>query len=116
MADYTPNIPIYIQIMDIIKLKILSEEWKMGDRVPSVRDLSVDFLVNPNTMQRALGELERIGLLYSERTSGRFITNDQEKINEIRKEKAEQSISEFLEKMQKLGFSNEQIIKMIEGD
>ena len=116
MTEYIPNMPIYIQIMDMIKLKVLSGEWKEGDRVPSVRDLSVEFLVNPNTMQRALGELERIGLLYSERTAGRFITSDKNKINEIRKEKAEQSTKGFLEQMRKIGFSNAEIIKMIEGD
>ncbi|OJU18358.1 MAG: GntR family transcriptional regulator [Clostridiales bacterium 43-6] len=111
--EYNPNIPIYIQIMDIIKLKVLSEEWKEGDRVPSVRDLSIEFSVNPNTMQRALSELEREGLVYSERTAGRFITTDKGKINETREAMARHTIESFLKQMQKVGFTTEQIITKI---
>ena len=75
--DYTPGIPIYLQIIEKIKAKIISGEWRAGDRVPPVRELSLSFGVNPNTMQRSLSELEREGLLYSERTAGRFVTADE---------------------------------------
>ena len=69
--------PIYLQLMERIQHDIISGVYKPGDKIPSVRDLALDAAVNPNTMQKALSELERSGLLYSQRTSGRFITDDE---------------------------------------
>ena len=77
---YDENVPIYLQIMDRMKRRILTGDWQPGDRIPAVRDLAMAYGVNPNTMQRALSELEREGLLFSERTTGRFITRNSELI------------------------------------
>jgi hypothetical protein len=103
--QYDPGIPIYTQIMRRIQRRILTGEWGPGARVPAVRDLAVEFGVNPNTMQRALSELEREGLLFSERTSGRFITRDAALIEETRRQMAEEAIEAFLKEMKELGYT-----------
>lgn len=103
------NLPIYMQIMDKIRAAIVSGELAAGTKVASVRELAEEFGVNPNTMQRALAELEREGILISERTTGRFVTTDIEIIDRIRKEAAERIVKEFLQKMKELGFTKEQI-------
>ena len=100
--------------MDYFKAQIISGELPEGSRLDSVRDLAVKAQVNPNTMQKALSELERIGLVRTERTSRRFITDDKEKINSMKKELAESEIDAFLEKMKAMGFEKEEIIKIIE--
>ena len=107
--QYDSNIPIYLQIMEKIKQRIVSGEWKSGERIPAVRELALEFGVNPNTMQRALSELEREGLLFSERTAGRFITRDSRLIEEIREQMAEELISRFLTRMSRLGYSGEEV-------
>ncbi len=111
--DFSSNVPIYLQIMDDVKLKIASGAWEPGQRLQSVRDLAVEFSVNPNTMQRALAELERAGLLYSERTSGRFVSQDQQKILQARDEMAEEYTDNYYNAMQKLGFKNEEILNIV---
>lgn len=103
------NMPIYMQIMNSITQGIISGELKSGERVASVRDLAEEFGVNPNTMQRALAELEREGLLSSTRTTGRFVTEDLKLIDKIRVEMAEAVTKEFVEKMTAMGFSREEI-------
>ena len=114
--EFNLSSPIYLQIMQEIKRKIASAEYKPGMRVPSVRELAVFYAVNPNTMQRALLELEREKLLFSERTSGRFVTEDQTEIARLRDEMADQAIEEFLFRMEGLGFDSEQIsAKIKEG-
>lgn len=113
--DYSANIPIYLQIMNEIKLKIVSGEWETGQRLTPVREMAMQFAVNPNTMQRALSELEREGLLYTERTSGRFVTSDESLVLKIRDEMASEYSMNFFISMQKLGYSMEQIIKIVEN-
>lgn len=113
--DYSANIPIYLQIMNEIKLKIVSGEWETGQRLTPVREMAMQFAVNPNTMQRALSELEREGLLYTERTSGRFVTSDESLVSKIRDEMASEYSMNFFISMQKLGYSMEQIIKIVEN-
>ena len=81
---YDTNVPIYLQLIEKIQRMIVTGEWRAGERIPAVRELALAFGVNPNTMQRALAELERDGLLYSERTSGRFVTEDQAHILRLR--------------------------------
>ena len=78
--------PIYLQIVERLELSIVSGQFKPGDKVPSVRELAVEAGVNPNTMQKAMVELERQGLVHSERTSGRFITEDEAMITQVREE------------------------------
>ncbi len=111
--DFSSNVPIYLQIMDDVKLRIVSGAWEPGQKLQSVRDLAVEFSVNPNTMQRALAELERAGLLYTERTSGRFVSQDQQKILQARNEMAEEYTENYYNSMQKLGFKKEEIVKVV---
>ena len=113
--EFKSDRPIYTQLLEQIALKIISGEYGAGDRLASVRDLAAEAAVNPNTMQRALMELERLGLVYSQRTSGRTVTEDKELIIRIKEEIAMQHIDEFLETMQKLGYSKEEIIRLMEN-
>ena len=104
------NMPIYVQIMNSVKGAIAAGELAPSQRVPSVRDLARDFEVNPNTMQRALNELEREGLLIAERTSGRFVTSDKELINKLKTEMAVITADNFRKEMAALGFSDDEMI------
>ncbi|ACL76267.1 GntR family transcriptional regulator [Ruminiclostridium cellulolyticum] len=111
--DFTSNVPIYIQIMNEVKLKIVSGVWEAGQRLQSVRELAVEFSVNPNTMQKALSELEREGLLYTERTAGRFVSQDGAKIKKARDEMAEEYTISYYNLMKKLGYKEEEIIYVV---
>ncbi len=108
--------PIYIQLQDYIKLGILSGRYLPGDKLPSVRDLAEEAAVNPNTMQKALAELERLGMVYTQRTSGRFITEDVKMIEELKRSIAKEHITQFFEAMKKIGFSIQETIQMIEKE
>lgn len=106
--------PIYTQIIGRITLDIISGIYAPGARLPSVRDLAQNAGVNPNTMQKALSELERTGLLFSQRTSGRFVTEELAMIEKTKTQLAAQQIREFLEKMQRIGFDRETTLKLIQ--
>ena len=107
------NIPIYLQIMERIQRDIISGRYRPGDKLPSVRELAVEAAVNPNTMQKALSELERGGLVYSQRTSGRFITEDEELLKELKKERAGRYLAEFVENMHNLGLKDNEILTLL---
>lgn len=111
--DFEQDKPIYIQIVNRIKLGILSGQYRPGDKLESVRELASIAGVNPNTMQKALQELENISLVYSQRTSGRFITDNNDVISALRKKVAGEKIIAFIENMLNLGFSKEEIEEMI---
>ncbi|MEE0421216.1 MAG: GntR family transcriptional regulator [Lachnospiraceae bacterium] len=106
--------PIYAQIVEKIQMDIISGVYAPGDRLPSVRELAAEASVNPNTMQKALTELERTELVYSVRTSGRFITEDTALITQVKEELAAGQAMDFLEKMTQLGFQTEDIFRLIE--
>lgn len=106
--------PIYTQILERIQIDIISGTYKPGEKLPSVRDLAAEAAVNPNTMQKALSELERTGLVYAQRTSGRYITEDVDLIQNMKKEIAESQIRDFLEKMSRLGLNKEDTLKLME--
>ena len=108
------NAPIYTQLVDQMKLGIVSGEWIPGQRIPAVRELAVDAGVNPNTMQRALQELERQGLMFSQRTSGRVVTEDREMIEDAKRTLANRHISAFIRQMQALGYTRQEIVAMLE--
>lgn len=105
--------PIYMQIMEIIQMDIFSGKYQAGDKLPSVRDLALLASVNPNTMQKALVELEDIELVYSQRTSGRFITSDQSKIETLKLQLADTFTEEYLTKMNQIGFNNSELSSFI---
>lgn len=105
--------PIFIQIIEKIQVDIISGFYKSGDKLPSVRELAQEASVNPNTMQKALSELERTGLVYSQRTSGRFITEDTTMIDQLKSKLAKEIVTEFWDNMQKLGFQKEETISLL---
>ncbi|MBQ2801141.1 MAG: GntR family transcriptional regulator [Lachnospiraceae bacterium] len=105
--------PIYTQLVEKIQMDIVSGFYKAGDKIPPVRELATEAAVNPNTMQKALAELERLGLLYTQRTSGRFVTEDEEMINKVKEEMASKHIKVFLENMKQLGYDVEETISVI---
>ena len=111
--NLTSDRPIFMQIIEIIQLEIISGKYRPGDKLPSVRNLASEAAVNHNTMQKALSELERSGLVYSQRTRGRFITEDVKMIEELKSSLAKEKIHEFLENMQKLGFQKEETIRLM---
>lgn len=111
--EFDNNKPIYLQLVDILKFKIISGEFEIGSKLNSVRDMASEAEVNPNTMQRALAELEREGLLHSQRTSGRFVTSDEDKIKNMRKEIANKEINSLKEKLIQLGYKKDEIINII---
>ena len=105
--------PIFIQIVERIEMDIISGKYKPGDKLPSVRDFAAEAAVNPNTMQKAFTELERTGLVFSQRTTGRFITEDTSMIDELKSTLAKDKITELLSFMQQLGFQENEILAMI---
>lgn len=105
--------PVYLQIMEQIERDILSGKYKPGDKFPSVRELAAHAMVNPNTMQKALTELERNGLVYSQRTSGRFITDNKELLETMKRDIAKKEIQDFIAHMRTLGFTNQEIQALI---
>ncbi len=111
--DLDNDRPIYLQLMERIQQDIIAGIYKPGDKLPSVRDLAVEAAVNPNTMQKALSELERSGLVYAQRTSGRFITKDEQMLKDMKKDQASRHITVFFEKMRSLGFRDEETLSLI---
>ncbi len=105
--------PIYTQLVEHIKQGIVSGAFPSGERLPSVRDLAMEAGVNPNTMQRALSELERDGLVFSQRTAGRFVTEDRNMIEEAKRGLAEEQIRHFLAAMTRLGYGKEEIVALV---
>lgn len=105
--------PIFLQIMEKIKVDIVSGKYQPGQKIPSVRELASEAAVNPNTMQKALTELERENLVFSQRTSGRFITEDEQMIQVLRMEMAREKVNDFLASMRELGFEKEDIVCMM---
>ena len=112
--EFKDNIPIYLQIVDDIKMQIMANKLKEDDKVSSVRELALIYGVNPNTVQKALSELERENLVKTERTSGRYICDIKIKINNKKKKIAKEEIMTFLQKMKDIGYDRKTIIEMIE--
>ena len=110
-ANFDNNIPIYIQLLDYLKTYIISGQIGCGEKLPSVRELSSMFKVNPNTMQKALVELESIRLIYTERTNGKYVTNDSKLIEKVREEYAKEIANEFISSMNKIGI-NEKALRL----
>ena len=111
---FKEGLPIYTQLIDHIKSFIINGDFKPGDQIPPVRELAVDAGVNPNTMQRALAELEREGLLYSNRTRGRFVTEDAGVLSELKKSLYSNYIKDLFENLNKLGLTDEEIVLAVQ--
>ncbi|HFZ7160689.1 TPA: GntR family transcriptional regulator [Streptococcus agalactiae] len=107
--EFNEKSPIYSQIAEHIKMQIVSQEIKSGDQLPTVRELAQEAGVNPNTMQRAFTELEREGMVFSQRTSGRFVTEDNLLIGKIRQQVAKAELATFVNNMKKIGYTLDEI-------
>ncbi|MFS6224250.1 GntR family transcriptional regulator [Streptococcus agalactiae] len=107
--EFNEKSPIYSQIAEHIKMQIVSQEIKSGDQLPTVRELAQEAGVNPNTIQRAFTELEREGMVFSQRTSGRFVTEDNLLIGKIRQQVAKAELATFVNNMKKIGYKLDEI-------
>ena len=101
--------PIYAQLVERIQREIVSGQYRPGEKLPSVRDIATVAAVNPNTMQKAFAELERSGLIVTQRTSGRTVTEDTELIRNTREQLAVGHVRNFMNNMQELGYQKEEI-------
>ncbi len=114
MFKFDNNTPIYIQLVEQLKINIISGQIRSGERLPSVRDLALQNKVNPNTMQKALVELENEGLIYTERTNGKFVTNDEQLIEKLKKELAEEKVNNFMKDMKNIGITYDEALKYLQ--
>ncbi len=114
--NFDNDTPIYLQIIEHIKMEIISKKFLLGQKLPSVREFSFLLEVNPNTVQKALSELEGDGLIFTERTNGKFVTEDNVKIEKIKNQMIKERIGEFFDSMQKMGLSEDEIIKVLLKD
>ena len=108
------NIPIYIQLLEYLKIYLISGVFKCGDKLPSVREFSTTFKVNPNTMQKALAELEEMKLIYTERTNGKFVTTDSKLIEKLKDDYALTLAKSYFQGMKKIGLGKADSIKYLE--
>lgn len=110
----TDDRPIWTQLSEQIAARIAAGAYSQGERLPSVRELAADAGVNPNTMQRAMADLESRGLVVTNRTAGRSVTQDMETINALRAQQAREQIMIFLDKMGSLGYTRSEIRSILE--
>ena len=106
--------PIYIQLVEMIRIDIVSGKFKKGQKLPSVRELALMLKVNPNTMQKALVELEDEKLIYTERTNGKYVTKDEKLIEKIKKQLAQEKVNNYLNSMKNIGISYESAVKYLQ--
>ena len=111
--DFNSSVPIYLQLMNDIKLQIVSGQLQPGEKLASVRDLAMHYEVNPNTMQKALSELERENLVFSQLTSGRFVTIETDRIQSLRQKMANEHLDALVKALSSMGYSNDEIIELI---
>lgn len=111
--EFDNNIPIYIQLVEQLKIFIISGNILPGERLPSVRDLALLTKVNPNTMQKALVELEDLNLVYTERTNGKYVTTDKNLIDKYKKEYANELSHKYFSSMESIGFNKDETINYL---
>ncbi len=112
--EFSNDRPIYVQVSDQIVSGILTGTYKMGDKLPSVREFAIIAAVNPNTVQRAMSELESVGLIETQRNTGKYVTQEGSVIEMARKKRGELLATEFLKSMAALGYTSEQTISLLE--
>ena len=106
--------PIYVQLVEKLRIEIVSGKLKTGERIPSVRELALTARVNPNTMQKALAELESEGLVYTERTNGKFVTDNKDLIEKVKRELAEEKVNNYIKDMKNIGITYEEAVKYLQ--
>lgn len=114
MSFKSGTVAIYRQLIEYFELEIASGRLAKGDRIDSIRDLALQFKVNPNTVQKALSELERDGLIYTDRTNGKFVIEDEALIKQLSLQLASSIVSSFIESTQTLGLSKDEAIALID--
>ena len=112
-TNFDNNIPIYLQLLEYVKTYIISGQIKSGEKLPSVREFANMFKVNPNTMQKALVELEEQKLIYTERTNGKYVTKDEKIIAKLKEEYARDITSKYFESMNKIGIDKTRAINYL---
>ena len=113
--NFRDSRPIYEQVKTALRKLIVSGAMSPDEKLPSVRELAVEAGVNPNTVQRALADLERDGLVFSQRTAGRFVTGDVSMIENAKLRLADQCVENFLSEMAKLGCGRDEVIALLQG-
>ena len=113
--QFDNNMPIYTQLVDKIELAIVSGEYALGERLPGVREMAAEAGVNPNTMQRAFAKLELLGLVYTQRSNGRFVTEDTTVIGRAKETLAREQIHSFMDSMLRIGYTKDDIIRLLES-
>lgn len=108
------NIPIYIQVLEYMKIYLISGVFRCGEKLPSVREFATTFKVNPNTMQKALSELESMNLIYTERTNGKYVTKDKASIEKLKDEYALTLAKSYFQGMKRIGLGKADSIKYLE--
>ena len=111
---FTSDKAVYLQIADRITKSVLSGEYQSGEQLPTVRQLALEAAVNPNTVQHAFAELENEGIIISKGTLGRFVTEDTHVVDVCRKKMAERLARTFIDNMEQLSLSKEQVIALLE--
>lgn len=111
--EFNTKTPIYLQIMDLIKMDIVIGKLKAKDKLPSVRDMATNLKVNPNTLQRSYQELERLGIVYTQRGMGTFVGEEKNMVDDLKQEMAKEVIDSFILRMKSLGFTDNEIIKYV---
>ena len=105
--------PIYAQLIEQLQRGVLTGEYPPGSTVPSVRTLALEAEVNPNTMQKALAELEAQGLLHTHRTAGRTVTEDKTMIDNLKEHLARAQVDAFFESMKSIGIGADEAARLI---
>ena len=114
--EFNDKEPIYLQIMDLIKMDIVTGKLKAKDKLPSVREMAGNLNVNPNTLQRSYQELERLKIVYTQRGTGTFVGEENNMVNDIKKEMAKDVIDSFIHRMKSLGFTDNEIIESVSNE
>ena len=113
--EFQDHLPIYAQLMDRLKRRIITGRYLPGEKLPSVRELAAEAGINPNTVQRAFSELEREGLIYTQRATGKYVTENADEIKSARQALAKTQVAEFLSNMQSLGYSVGDVIVLLQS-
>lgn len=113
--EFQDHLPIYAQLMDTLKRRIITGRYLPGEKLPSVRELAAEAGINPNTVQRAFSELECEGLIYTQRATGKYVTENADEIKSARQALAKTQVAEFLSNMQSLGYSVGDVIVLLQS-
>lgn len=112
--EFKANVPIYLQVIQDIKHKIITGELALGSKLPSSRELALQYSINPNTAARIYSELETAGISFTRRGIGTFVTEDETLVKSLKSELIENLMEEFVEQTRKLGFSHDEIAELLQ--